>query len=135
MIDQIGKEADNPPKRIGDEDPVSNSIAFARYTDGTFGWNITDPGHGLVIANATRPTDAGAAAPLSASGKWGPLLLTDNAETLPAPLEGYLLDIKPGYVDDPTRAVYQPRLADRRRRGASRSTCRRRSTSCSSSPK
>jgi hypothetical protein len=106
VIEQIAKQTDNPPRRVGDEDPVSNAIAFARYTDGTFGWNISDPGHGVVIANTSRPIDAGAAAPLSASGKWGPLLLTEDAETLPAPLEGFLLDIKPGYVDDPTRAVY-----------------------------
>ncbi len=25
---------------------------------------------------------------------------------MPAPLRGYLLDVKPGYVSDPTRAVY-----------------------------
>ena len=106
VLDQIAKEAKSKPKRIGEDDAVSNSIAFARYSDGSFGWNITDPGHGVVLANATRPSDAGAAAPLSASCKWGPLLLTDNANVLPAPIEGYLLDIKPGYVDDPTRALY-----------------------------
>ena len=106
VADQIEEATGEEPTRIGEDDAVSNSIAFARYSDGTFGWNITDPGHGVVIANATRPADAGAAAPLSASGKWGPLLLTDNANVLPAPIEGYLLDIKPGYVDDPTRAVY-----------------------------
>jgi hypothetical protein len=106
VVDQIAKETGTEPERIGEDDAVSNSIAFARYSDGSFGWNVSDPGHGLVLANATRPADAGAAAPLSASGKWGPLLLTDNADVLPAPLEGYLLDIKPGYVDDPTRAVY-----------------------------
>ena len=106
VLDQVKDVTKSEPRRIGEDDAVSNSIAFARYGDGDFGWNITDPGHGLVIANATRPADAGAAAPLSASGKWGPLLLTDNADVLPAPLEGYLLDITPGYVDDPTRAVY-----------------------------
>lgn len=106
VIEKIADETKNPPKRVGEEDPVANAIAFARYTDGTFGWNISDPGHGLVLANTDRPADAGAAAPLSASGKWGPLLLTDSAEALPAGLEGYLLDIKPGFVDDPTRAVY-----------------------------
>jgi hypothetical protein len=106
VLDQIEKETKTEPTRIGEDDAVSNAIAFARYSDGTFGWNIADPGHGLVIANASRPADAGAAAPLSASGKWGPLLLTDNANTLPAALEGYLLDIKPGFVEDPTRAVY-----------------------------
>jgi hypothetical protein len=93
-------------ERIGEEGPVENAIAFARYVDGSFGWNINDPGHGLVIANVDRPLDAAAAAPLSAGGTWGPLLLTDDAAELPPALRGYLLDLKPGYDDDPTRAVY-----------------------------
>ncbi len=93
-------------QRVGAEDPVANAIAFARYTDSTFGWNINDPGHGLVVANTSRPLDAAAAATLSASGKWGPLLLTDTADALPADLRSFLLDIKPGYESDPTRAVY-----------------------------
>jgi hypothetical protein len=93
-------------QRVGAEDPVSNAIAFARYAQGSFGWNINDPGHGLVIVNANRPLDAAAASPLSASGTWGPLLLTDDSETVPPPLRGYLLDLKPGYEVDPTRAVY-----------------------------
>ena len=93
-------------QRIGAKDPVDSAIAFARYAGGSFGWNINDPGHGLVIANASRPLDAAAAAPLSASGTWGPLLLTDDAERLPESLRGYMLDLKPGYESDPTRAVY-----------------------------
>ena len=88
------------------DDPVLNAISFARFTDGTFGWNINDPGHGFVIANLSRPSDAAAAAALSGTGTWGPLLLTDDAKTPPPALEGYLLDLKPGYEDDPTRAVY-----------------------------
>ena len=106
--DDEGDRARSRPgaERVGAEDPVANAIAFARYADGDFGWNINDPGHGLVIANADRPLDAAAAAPLSASGTWGPLLLTDDADALPAALRGYLLDIKPGYDDDPTRALY-----------------------------
>jgi hypothetical protein len=93
-------------KRIGAEDPVENAIAFATYVDGEFGWNINDPGHGLVIVNSDRPLDAAAAAPLSAGGKPGPLLLTDDASTIPDPLASFLADIQPGFVDDPTRAVY-----------------------------
>jgi len=92
--------------RIGAEDATENSVEFARYTEGTFGWDINDPGHGFVLANTTRPLDAGVASPLSASGTWGPLLVTESAGTLPAPLRGYLLDLKPGYADDPTRALY-----------------------------
>ena len=93
-------------RRVSGEDPVANAIAFARYGDGSFGWDVNDPGHGFVVARSEEPLDAAAAAPLSAAGTWGPLLLTDSADTLPAALRGYLLDVKPGYTDDPTRAFY-----------------------------
>ena len=93
-------------QRVGAEGRVANAIAFARYTDQDFGWNINDPGHGLVIASTSRPLDAAAAATLSASGKWGPLLLLETPATLPAELSDFLLDIKPGFSEDPTRAVY-----------------------------
>lgn len=93
-------------RAASEDDPVVNAIEFARYVDGTFGWNINDPGHGFVVANLGRPDDAGAAAALSATGTWGPLLLTDAAEGAPAALESYMLDLKPGYDDDPTRAVF-----------------------------
>jgi hypothetical protein len=92
--------------RISGPDPVSNAVAFARYTDGTFGWGVVDPGHGLVFANASQPVDAAAAAPLSASGTYGPLLLLDDPNTLPKAVTGYLLDIQPGYTKDPVRGVY-----------------------------
>jgi hypothetical protein len=85
---------------------VENAVAFARFADGSFGWNINDPGHGFVIANTERPMDAAIASPLSASGTWGPLLLTDDAAALPSSLRSYLLDLKPGYENDPTRALY-----------------------------
>ncbi|MFL5874104.1 MAG: cell wall-binding repeat-containing protein [Solirubrobacterales bacterium] len=93
-------------KRVSGEDPVANALALARYRDGSFGWNINDPGHGFVLARDDSPADAAAAAPLSASGTWGPLLLTDGATKLPAALRNYLLDVKPGYTTDPTRAFY-----------------------------
>ncbi len=93
-------------KRIPGSDPITSAVDFARYSDGTFGWNVNDPGHGFVIANSDRPLDAAAAAPLSASGNWGPLLITDTPSVPPEPLRSYLLDLKPGYETDPTRAVY-----------------------------
>jgi ell wall binding domain 2 (CWB2) len=93
-------------QRIGEQGPTANSISFARYTDASFGWNINDPGHGLVLAAAGRPQDAGASAALSASGKWGPLLVVEDADTLSPDLRSFMLDIKPGFEDDPTRAVY-----------------------------
>ena len=101
----IAKVADKV-QRVSGEDPVANAIAFARYADGGFGWNVNDPGHGFVLARDDSPLDAAAAAPLSASGTWGPLLLTDSASTLPAALREYFLDVKPGYTTNPTRAFY-----------------------------
>jgi hypothetical protein len=92
-------------RRVAGRDPVTNAIAFARFVDGTFGWGVIDPGHGLVFANVARPLDAAAGAPLSSSGKYGPLLLV-SGRALPRPLVEYLLDIQPGYDRDPVRAVY-----------------------------
>ncbi len=93
-------------QRISGDNPVSSAISFARYGEGKFGWHVTDPGHGFVLARSDAPLEAAAAAPLSASGTWGPLLLTDSADTLPSELRGYFLDVKPGYTTDPTRAFY-----------------------------
>ncbi|HKH16886.1 MAG TPA: cell wall-binding repeat-containing protein [Solirubrobacteraceae bacterium] len=93
-------------RRVSGADPVANAIAFARFSDGSFGWNVVDPGHGLVFASTQRPLDAAAAAPLSASGTYGPLLLLTAANALPAPVQDYLLDIQPGYDEDPVRGVY-----------------------------
>jgi hypothetical protein len=105
VVREVGKIG-NPVQRVSGEDPVENSIALARYASGGFGWNVNDPGHGLVVARSDEPIEAAIAAPLSASGTWGPLLLTDDADTLPKALREYLLDIKPGYTTDPTRAFY-----------------------------
>ena len=63
---------------------MAGSIAVARYTDGEFGWGVKEPGHGLVFANSGRPLDAPAAALLSATGNYGPLLLLESP-TLIAP--------------------------------------------------
>ena len=93
-------------KRIGGRDPVSNAIGMARYSDGSFGWKIVDPGHGVVFARAGRPLDSAAAAPLSGAGTFGPLLLLDSADRVPQALAQYLLDIQPGYQEDPVRGVY-----------------------------
>jgi hypothetical protein len=95
-----------PVKRIAGADPVANAIAVARYGQGAFGWNVVDPGHGLVFANADRPLDAAAGAALSATGSHGPLLLLTQATSLPTVLQNFLLDIQPGYDKDPVRGVY-----------------------------
>ena len=104
-IDEIGKVSSSV-QRIGATGVVQNALLFAQYTDGSFGWGLNDPGHGMELANADRPLDAAAAASLASSGKWGPLLITDTADALPADLRNFLLNLKPGYETDPTRAVY-----------------------------
>jgi hypothetical protein len=105
VVEQLEKLG--PTKRVSGPDPVTNAIAFARYSDGgRFGWNVVDPGHGLVFANVSRTLDAAAGAALSGSGQYGPLLLLTDAATLPVEVQDYLLDIQPGYTDDPVRGVY-----------------------------
>jgi ell wall binding domain 2 (CWB2) len=93
-------------KRVGADNPIDNAIAFARYVDPTFGWGVVDPGHGLVFARTDRPLDAAAAAPLSVSGTYGPLLLLAGATGVDGAVAQYLLDIQPGYTRDPVRGVY-----------------------------
>jgi hypothetical protein len=104
VLKQLGKLG--KVKRIAASDPVTGAIAFARYHDRAFGWGVADPGHGLIFANTRYPQDAAAAAPLSAAGTYGPLLVLTDAGVLPAPLQNYLLDIQPGYDTDPVRGVY-----------------------------
>ena len=92
--------------RIGAKPASANAIAFARFSDGDFGWGIVDPGHGLVFTNSAQTLTAGAAAPLSASGSYGPLLLVGRDGNLPPDVANYLRDIRPGYSSDPVRGVY-----------------------------
>lgn len=105
-IGKLREVAGSRVERIDGPNPVDNAIAFARFARGDFGWDINDPGHGFTVANVNRPIDAALSAPLAAGGKPGPLLLTDSATDLPASLRSFLLDTKPGFVDDPVRAIY-----------------------------
>jgi hypothetical protein len=108
-------------KRVGANDPSANSVAFAIYRDppcatgqpcahvpGSFGWAMKSPGHGYILINQNRPLDAAAAAPLSASGTYGPELLVNSASTLPQSVENFFFDYAtPGYTQEgPTAAVY-----------------------------
>jgi hypothetical protein len=105
VLAEIGKIS-KQVKRVAGKDAIETAIALARYHDGSFGWNVNDPGHGFVLARSDSPADAAAAAPLSASGTWGPLLLTEAPDRLPKAVHSYFLDVKPGYTTDPTRAFY-----------------------------
>jgi hypothetical protein len=119
VVKELGKYGS--VKRIGGADPVSNSVAFATYRDppcvfgqpcghipGSFGWAMRSPGHGYVIVSSQRPLDAAAAAPLSASGDYGPALVVNDAATLPKPVLDFFLNYAtPGYSQyGPTAAVY-----------------------------
>ncbi len=93
----------------GEDAAVQNAIEVARFTDGTFGWGVKEPGHGLVFANSERPLDGPAAALLSATGDYGPLLLLARADQLPPALARYLFDIQPAYSNPqfpPVRGAY-----------------------------
>ena len=60
----------------------------------------------MVVANAERTPTRRRERSSSASGKYGPLLLVEDADVLPRPLESFLHDIQPGYRFDPVRGVY-----------------------------
>jgi hypothetical protein len=93
------------------EDPAANAIAVARFSDGTFGWGVEQPGHGLAFANASQPLDAPAAAPLSSSGDYAPLLLLERPDQVPPALREYLSDIQPAYSAAP-ESEYPPVRGD-----------------------
>jgi hypothetical protein len=107
VLHQLGrygaaKRIATPVGKVGAQDPVGNSIAVALYSDEEgFGWGVDEPGHGLVFASALRPLDAPAAALLSASGQYGPLLLLEGAHGVPQVLSEYLEDIRPAYSQAP----------------------------------
>ncbi|MCB0856616.1 MAG: hypothetical protein KDB57_00700 [Solirubrobacterales bacterium] len=92
-------------ERVGGEDPETAAVELVRFSSGLFGWNLNDPGHGYVLARTDRPMDVVAVTALSTGGTWPALLLTDSSEKLPQVVEDYLLDVKPGYETDPTRAI------------------------------
>ena len=94
-------------KRIQGRTPVTNAIAFARYSDPTFGWGVRDPGPRSGVREhrtarrmrPPRPRSRGAAST-------GRCCCSTPQTLLPRQLENYLLDIQPGYRFDPVRGVY-----------------------------
>jgi hypothetical protein len=94
-------------KRIAGKDPVENATAFARYRgSGGFGWDANVAGRNLTVASTDRPMDLAGGAAFGTNGIFAPLLLTDTDDPLPKDLDGYLLDVQPGYDTDPRDAVY-----------------------------
>lgn len=101
-LEAIGGEV----SRVAGQTPVENAIALARYDARSFGWGLTTPGHNFTLASTSRPLDAAASAALATNGTFAPLLLTDSAIELPRALRSYLLDVQPGYEDNPNRGVH-----------------------------
>lgn len=88
-------------------DPASNAIAVARFSDGSFGWGAREAGHGFVFASTARPLDGPAAAALSASGDFAPLLLLEDPTRIPPALQEYVSNLQPGYPPSgPVHGVY-----------------------------
>jgi hypothetical protein len=107
VLDQLKKQKlARSVNRIEGPNPVENAIAFARYEKGDFGWGVVVPGYNFTLASTKRPADAAAAAALATRGVFAPLLLSDDAATMPPKLEEYFLSVQPGYEDDPGQAVY-----------------------------
>ncbi|MEA2151817.1 MAG: hypothetical protein QOI18_50 [Solirubrobacteraceae bacterium] len=104
----VAGAAGESPSAPESADAVGNAISVSRFSHGSFGWGIHEAGHGLVFANVSRPLAAPAAAPLSAHGDYGPLLLLAQSASVPGPLTQYLSDIEPGYTAalPPVRQVY-----------------------------
>lgn len=94
--------------RIGGATPVENAVQASVFADpdSDWGWGIDNPGHGLVVMNSRREMDIAAATTLSSGAAFGPVLLNRVPTALDKPLQNYLLDIQPGYIDDPSNGVY-----------------------------
>ena len=113
VLREIGKISPSV-HRVAGEDPVENAIALARYSDGGFGWNVNDPGHGFVVARSDEPLDAAAASPLSAAGHLGPAAphrrrryASGGPARVPARRQA-------GLHGRPDARLLQPRVGDRR---------------------
>ena len=114
VLDALGKLG--TVKRIaGDRPGHQRDHLRALHRTATFGWYVVDPGHGLVFAYTRRPQDAAAAAPLSASGTYGPLLLLTDAGVLPAAAAGLPARHPARLRRRPGPRRLQPRLDHRRR--------------------
>lgn len=95
-------------RRIAGTDPVSNAKQVGWFSDPStsWGWGVSDPGHGFVIMNSHDEMNVAAATTLSNGAAYGPLLLNSNPNVVDHALRDYLLDVQSAYIDDPATAVY-----------------------------
>ena len=105
---------DHRVHRVSGEDPVANAIAFARYVNGGFGWNVNDPGHGFVLVRsrlADRRRRRGAALRL---GDLGPAAAHRQRRYPAEGVAGILSRPQARLHDQPDPRLLQPRVGDRR---------------------
>jgi hypothetical protein len=90
------------------DSPEATAIAFAKMYDpaGMFGWKITGPGHGFTLVNINDWQGAIASAPLSHLGFHAPLLLTNDAKSLPSGLDSYFTQVSPSFLFSPADGPY-----------------------------
>jgi hypothetical protein len=88
--------------------PLSTALAFSKMWDpvGMMGWNIVGPGHGFTLVRQDDWQGAVGSAILSHLGFHAPLLLTDNANTLPSALDGYFKEVAPAFLVSPADGPY-----------------------------
>ncbi|WP_078427930.1 cell wall-binding repeat-containing protein [Alkalihalobacterium alkalinitrilicum] len=93
--------------RISGDNAVDLSIEFAQFKDRTtvFGWGISDPGHGLMIASTASPDLAITAAPFSHLGKHAPMIWLEEGEVTEE-WYPFLTKIKPMFDLEPTEGPY-----------------------------
>ncbi|MBF0706684.1 cell wall-binding repeat-containing protein (plasmid) [Alkalihalobacillus hwajinpoensis] len=93
--------------RISGDDPITTSVAFAKFKDERtgFGWGINEPGRGISFISTANSDQAIPAAPFSHLGKHAPLLWLENGE-ITEELYQFLALIKPTFTEDPTTGPY-----------------------------
>jgi hypothetical protein len=81
--------------RIAGADAIETAIALARYHDPAtgFGWGLRHGPASVSLVNTHHWSAAIAALTFASTGPQAPLLLTDSATSLPAPVENYLHQI------------------------------------------
>jgi hypothetical protein len=88
--------------------PLTTAVAFSKMWDpvGMMGWNIVTVGHGFTVARQNDWQGAVGSAILSHLGFHAPLLLTDNARTLPTLLDAYFKAVAPAFRVTPAEGPY-----------------------------
>jgi hypothetical protein len=104
ITEDDGVAYNHPPPNT----PLTTSIAFSKMWDpvGMMGWNIVGPGHGFTVVRQDDWQGAVGSAILSHLGFHAPLLLTNNAKTLPTALDTYYKEVAPAFLISPADGPY-----------------------------